>query len=115
MKQAVLNSIHSGHAGRDAMLGSVDEMWWPQINRQIVACAKLCKNCQEAGKNIKTIKTQKQFGKIRKPKQVNEEIAIDFMGLFAGAPEKKVHFSSHQSFFGVPHPKVRKKLWNKRS
>ena len=27
MRQAVLNSIHSGHAGRDAMLGSVDEVW----------------------------------------------------------------------------------------
>ena len=102
LRQAVLNSIHSGHAGRDAMLGSVDEVGWPQINRQIVACAKTCKNCQKAGKNIKTLKTQKQFGKIRKPKQVNEEIAIDFMGPFAGAPENKTyilvaidHFSAY--------------------
>ena len=89
MTQAVLNSIHSGHAGRDALLGSVDEVWWPQLNRQIVACAKVCKNCQKAGKNIITLRTQKHFGKIRKPKQVNEEIAISFMGPFAGAPEIK--------------------------
>ena len=87
MRQAVLNSIHSGHAGRNAMRGSVDEVWWPQINRQSVACAKTCKNCQKAGKNIKHLKTQKQFGNIRKPKQVYEEIAIDFMGPLAGAPE----------------------------
>ena len=28
MRQAVLNSIHSGYSGRDAMLGAVDEVWW---------------------------------------------------------------------------------------
>ena len=26
MRQAVLNSIHSGHSGKDAMLGAVDEI-----------------------------------------------------------------------------------------
>ena len=89
MTQAVLNSIHSGHPGRDAMLESVDEVWWPQIHRQIVASAKTCKSCQNAGKNIKVIKRQSQFGTIRKAKQVNEEVALDFMGPFAGAPENK--------------------------
>ena len=87
MRQAVLNIIHSGHPGRDAMLGSVDEVWWPQIHRQIVASAKTCKSCQNAGKNIKVIKRQSEFGTIQKAKQVNEEVALDFMGPFAGAPE----------------------------
>ena len=77
LRQAVLNSIHSGHNGRDAMLGSVDEVWWPQINRQIVAVARTCTNCQKAGKNVKPLKSQREFGTIRKPKQVNEEIALD--------------------------------------
>ena len=101
MRQAVLNSIHSGHSGRDAMLGAVDEVCWPQINRQIVA-AKTCGNCQKAGKNIRTIKRQKEFGTIRKPKQVNEEIALNFMGPFSGAPENRKyllvaidHFSAY--------------------
>ena len=89
MRQAVLNSIHSGHPGRDAVLGSVDEIWWPQIHRQIVAIAKACKTCQNAGKNIKVIERQSKFGTIQKTKQVNEEVALDFMGPFAGAPEYK--------------------------
>ena len=89
MRQAVLNSIHSGHPGRDAMSGSVDEVWWPQIHRQIVASAKTCKICQNTGKNIKVIETQSEFGTIQKAKQVNEEVALDFMGPFAGAPENK--------------------------
>ena len=102
MRQAVLNSIHSGQSGRDAMLGAVDEVWWPQIIRQIVATAKTCGNCQKAGKNIRTIKRQKEFGNIRKPKQVNEEIALDFMGPFSGAHENRKyllvaidHFSAY--------------------
>ena len=89
MRQAVLNSIHSGHPGRDAMLGSVDEVWWPQIHRQIVASAKTCKICQNTGRNIKVIERQSEFGTIQKAKQVNEEVALDFMGPFAGAPENK--------------------------
>ena len=87
MRQAVLNSIHSGHTGRDAMLGFVEEVWLPQIHRQIVGSAKTCKSCQNAGKNIKIIKIQSEFGTIQKAKQVNEEVALDFKRAFAGAPE----------------------------
>ena len=57
---------------------------------------------QEAGKNIKPLKTQKQFAKIKKPKQINEELALDFIGFFAAAPENRkyilvaiVHFSAY--------------------
>ena len=75
MRQAVLNSIHRGHPGRDAMLGSVEEVWWPQVHRPSVASAKTCKSCQNAGKIIKVIKRQSEFGTIQKAKQVNEEVA----------------------------------------
>ena len=83
------------------MLGAVDKVWWPHINRQIVACAKICRNCQKAEKNIRAIKRQKEFGTIRKLKQVKEEIAQDFMRPFSGPPEKKHllvaigHFSAY--------------------
>ena len=87
LRIAVINSLHKGHPGRDAMLASVDEVWLPQIHRQIVAQAKTCQNCQRAGKNLKTLKNQKQFGKIRTAECPNEEIALDFMGPFINAPE----------------------------
>ena len=103
MGQAVLNSIHSGHPGRDAMLGPVDEVWWPQVHRQIVASAKTCKSCQNAGKNTKVIKKQSEFGTIQKVKQVNEEVALDFMGPFAGAAEtKKYLLVAIDHFFAYP-------------
>ena len=102
MRQAVLNSLHKGHPGRDAMLASVDEVWWPQIHRQIVALAMTCKNCQNAGKNIKTLKRQGEFGKLKQAEKPNEEIALDFMGPFKNAPEGRKyilvaldHFSAY--------------------
>ena len=51
-RQAVLNCIQSRHAGRDALLGPVDEVWLPQIIRQVVAASKRCANCQ---KQVRTL------------------------------------------------------------
>ena len=115
MRQAVLNNIHSGHPSREAMLGSVDEVWWPQIHRQIVAYAKTGKSCQNAGKKIKVIKRQSEFETIQKAKQVNEEVTLDFMGPFAGAPEKKTFFRSHRSIFRISDLKICQKHRNQRS
>ena len=89
LRHALINAIHKGHPGRDAMLASADEFWWPEIHRQIVATAKICPQCKESGKNLKTIKSQKQYGKLTKPEEPNEEIALDFIGPFLEAPNKK--------------------------
>ena len=103
MRQAVLNSIHKGHPGRDTMLAAVEEVWWPQIHRQIVALAKSCSHCQNAGKSLKVIKRQNQFGKLPKPSNVNEEIACDFMGPFNNAPEgRKYILVAIDHFSGYP-------------
>ena len=71
------------------MLGVLNKVWWPQINQKINAVAKTCANCQQTGKNLKLIKQQKEFANTRKPKLVNEEIALDFMGPLSGAPENR--------------------------
>ena len=62
LRHALINAIHKGYPGRDAMLASADEFWWPEIHRQIVDTAKICPQCKESGKNLKTIKSQKQYG-----------------------------------------------------
>ena len=46
-----------------------------------------CDQCLEAGKNLNCIQNQKDLGKIPKPKQQNEEIALDFAGPFQNARE----------------------------
>ena len=57
------------------------ERWWKK--------QKNCPQCQQAGKNLKCIKSQNEFGKIPKSIELNEEITLDFAGPFQNANRKK--------------------------
>ena len=71
------------------MLQQIRDIWWPRIHRDITLLAKSCPNCQEAGKSIKPILKQNNFGKIPTPEETNDEIAIDFSGPFKIAASSK--------------------------
>ena len=70
----MLIAIHFGHARRDAMLREAADVWWPKIHREIVGKANNCTECTNAGKNIKCLKSQKEFRTIPKAEKPNEEI-----------------------------------------
>ena len=61
-----IRSLHYGHPGRDTMFATVSNIWWPRLHREVVSLAKPCSQCQDSGKNLKPILTQKQFGKLTK-------------------------------------------------
>ena len=44
-----------------------------------------CPQCQESGKNVKSLLRQKQLGKLPESKEIKQEIAIDFTGPFQNA------------------------------
>ena len=77
------------HPGRDVMIQSVADIWWPQIHRDLVLLAKSCTQCQNAGKNLKTIHKQTEYGKRHAADNHNDEIAIGFAGPFEIAPDTK--------------------------
>ena len=89
LQAPIKNSLHWGHPGRDAMLQQISDIRWPRIHRDITLLAKSCSNCQEAGKSIKPILKQQNFGKIPIPEETNDEIAIDFAGPFKIAKSSK--------------------------
>ena len=89
LQAPIKNSLHWGHPGRDAMLQQISDIWWPRIHRDITLLATNCPNCQEAGKSIKPILKQSNFGKIPTPEETNEQIAIDFAGPFKIAKSSK--------------------------
>ena len=89
LQAPIKNSLHWGHPGRDIMLQQISDIWWPRIHRDITLLAKSCPNCQKAGKSIKPLLKQQNFGKIPIPEEVNDEIAIDFAGLFKIARSTK--------------------------
>ena len=80
-----LRSLHYGHPGRDSMLSTVSNVWWPRLHREVVGIAKSSTQSQTAGKNIKTILKQKQVGELHQCTEASQEIAIDFAELFQNA------------------------------
>ena len=89
LQAPIKNSLHWGHSGRDIMLQQISDIWWPRIHRDITLLAKSCSNSQNAGKSIKPLLKQQNFGKIPIPEEVNDEIAIDFAGPFKIARSSK--------------------------
>ena len=89
LRSSIMSSIHYGHPGRDTMLRYVADIWWPKIHREVINTAKCCEQCSKAGKNVKTLLKQSQFGEIPKSKKPNEEIALDFAGPFQNAEHGK--------------------------
>ena len=106
LQNPVKNSLHWGHPGRDQMLRQIIDIWWPKIHRDITLLIKTFPECRAAGKSIKPMLNQKQFGKLPTPKEVNEEIAIDFAGPFKIAKSSKQYLIvSIDSITGCPDAK----------
>ena len=78
-----------GHPGRDALLHAVADIWWPQLHREIVLLAQTCQQCQQSGKNLKTLLPQTKYGKLPAADNVNDELALDFAGPFKFASKNK--------------------------
>ena len=89
LRRPIFRSLHWGHPGRDTMLRAVADLWWPRIHREIVLLAQSCSQCQKAGKNLKTVQKQSEYGKLPAADTHNGEIAIDFAGPFKIAPKAK--------------------------
>ena len=72
------------------MLKSVADIWWPRIHhRESELLAQSCSRCQKAGKNLKTIQKQSEYGNLAAAENHNEELALDFAGPFKSAPSAK--------------------------
>ena len=98
LRPIILRSLHYGLPGRDSMLATVANVWWPRLHREVIVFAQICPECKEAGKNLKPLLRQSQIGKLPKRKEVDEEIAIDFAGPFQNAMgAKKIIASFNRS------------------
>ena len=89
LRAAVISSLHYGHPGRDVMLRNVADIWWPKTHREVVNTARYCEECNAAGKNVKVLQKQSEFGKIPESLESNEETASDFAGPFQNAKHGK--------------------------
>ena len=89
MRENLLRAISSDHAGRDARLRGAADVWWPRIHWELFEKAQKCTECLEAGKNLKCIKSQNEFGKLPETNEPDEDISLDFAGPFQNAIKQK--------------------------
>ena len=82
LRPIIMRSLRYGHPGRDSMLATLSNVWWPRLHRGVVTIARSCSQCRESGKNNITILTQNQVIKLPACQRRNFEIAIDFGGTF---------------------------------
>ena len=71
------------------MLRQVADIWWSKIHRDMTLLTETCNDCQNGGKSVKPLLSQKQFGKLRTPDKKNDETALDFAGPFKIATSSK--------------------------
>ena len=110
LRPIIPRSVHYGHTGRDSMLVTVANVWWPRLHREVVGIAQTCQQCKTSGKNVKPFLRQKQIGKNPPCKEINQEIAIDFSGLFRNAiGAKKYLLVSIDHYTGWPEAKFLRK------
>ena len=81
----------------------------------MVTIARECPRCEESGKNIKTLLTRKQIGKILESKEIIQEIAIDFTRPLLNAINAKKYLLVSIDHFSVSRCKILKKANHRES
>ena len=76
------SSFQCGHPGKKSMLATVSNVWWPKVHREVVAIAKNCPRCSEAGKNTKNVLCQKLDGKLPTAQKTTKKLPSLFRGRF---------------------------------
>ena len=89
LRPIIFRTLHYGHPGRDSMLSTVSNVWWPRLHREVVRIARTCPQCQTVGKKIKPLLKQNQVGELPKCIEANQEIVKDFARPFQNAIEAK--------------------------
>ena len=89
MRENMLNAMNFGHAGRDAMLREVADVWWPRNHSEIVDKANNYPEFSRGYKNVKFLKAENEYGKLPIAEKPNDEISIDYAGPFQNAKKNK--------------------------
>ena len=100
LRPIIMRSLHYRHPGRDSMLATISNFWWPRLHREVVAIARTSPQCSQAGKNIKTLLSQNQVGELPECQKNNQEITIAFAGPIQNAAKAKCLLVSRDHYSG---------------
>ena len=77
LREALIDDIHSSHAGTWGMIFMATHCWWPYMHRELIVKATEGKPCTVIGKNLKSVIPAKQFHPHIPCVEPNQEIQID--------------------------------------
>ena len=86
-----MDAIHDTHPGFQTMKLLTQDVWWPNIHRDIGCISKNCRACSDVGKNLKPLITNKDVGLTKTPTEPNEIIQMDFAGPLLDGPDKNIY------------------------
>ena len=79
IRDTVLNSVHPTHPGTNAMLDIAEDIWFPHIQRGIVAVGENGKECKEQGKSFQSVLGKRHHAELEGV-EPNEEVQLDIAG-----------------------------------
>ena len=91
-REALIEDIHASHLGTLGMICMATHCWWSYINREIIVKAKKCKPCTAIWNNLKSVIPPKQFKPHIPCVEPNQELQVDFGGLFYNEKGNEVYF-----------------------
>ena len=92
LQAAVNNRLHYYHHGKSSMYDAAKDIWYPYMFRSLATIAGNCQECTLAGKNLKSMCSKNDKGKIPEPKEPNESVQLDFWGPINYLKECKKYF-----------------------
>ena len=91
LRQAVLERIHRGHPGQEAMLGVSQYLWWPHMHKDIVNLAEECRSCTRYGKNVKYSIPKNASKPLPLLTQPGQEVQLEYAGPLENHRGKKIY------------------------
>ena len=80
LRNSVLKTLDELHPGQFGMKNLAQLIWWPHVNRQIYFHGNNCTQCNQTGKNIKSIIPTTQTSELPALSEPNEELILNFAG-----------------------------------
>ena len=103
LQAAVNNRLHHYHHGKSSMYEAAKNIWYLYLFRSLATIAGNCQEYTLAGKNLKSMCSKGDVGKIPEPKEPIESVQLDFWGPINYLKESKKYVLAAVDRFLVGH------------
>ena len=116
LRPAVLQRIHRGHPGQEAMWDVSRYLRWPHMHKDIVNMAEECRSCTHYGKNVKYFIPKNASKPLPLLTQPGQELQLDYAGPLEDKKRKMIYLlTAIDRYSKFPSVKITKSTGGKSS